>query len=298
MCRINIETIREKLVILINDGSTDNSGKIMDKYAEIDKRVKVFHKENEGVSSARNSGIERANGKFLTFIDSDDWIEEEYLESLIKNMKEDALSVCSDLHSDKNIKVNNHMTQEMAQTSLYSSYGMGGEVWGKMFDVDVIKKNDIKMDLDIAICEDLIFVMKYIFYMKGEVVWKPLSLYHYQVNNSGALIGRYSQVNFDEKTLTEFEAVKRSEKWILNNEKTCCAYEERLTKGACNTLRTMVANKHIVDKKYVECLKLVRKNIWLCLKSKNLAKGSKLSIMLCAIYPKLEWKIWEFIHQN
>lgn len=69
-------------VLLIDDRSKDASGKICDEYALKDKRVKVFHKLNGGVSSARNFGLERATGKWITFVDSDDYIEKDYLITL------------------------------------------------------------------------------------------------------------------------------------------------------------------------------------------------------------------------
>ena len=65
-------------IILVNDGSKDNSGKICDEYALKDERIKVIHKENAGVSSARNVGIKQSKGQWITFIDSDDWVEEKY----------------------------------------------------------------------------------------------------------------------------------------------------------------------------------------------------------------------------
>ncbi|MGI6094991.1 MAG: glycosyltransferase family 2 protein [Lachnospiraceae bacterium] len=73
-------------ILLIDDGSTDASGVICDEYSKSDPRIKVFHKENGGVSSARNYGIERATGTYLGFIDSDDWIDCHMYETLLNNM--------------------------------------------------------------------------------------------------------------------------------------------------------------------------------------------------------------------
>ena len=74
-------------LILIDDGSPDNSGKICDEYAEKDKRIKVIHKENAGVSSARNIGLDNASGEYIAFIDSDDFVDKQYLEKLHCNLK-------------------------------------------------------------------------------------------------------------------------------------------------------------------------------------------------------------------
>ena len=70
-------------LLFVDDGSPDDSGKICDKYADKDKRIRVIHKKNEGVSIARNTGIEAATGKYICFIDSDDFIKENYLETLL-----------------------------------------------------------------------------------------------------------------------------------------------------------------------------------------------------------------------
>ena len=75
-------------LLLINDGSTDASTQICQEYVEKDDRIRYFEKENGGVSSARNFGIKHSRGEYITFIDSDDWIEPNYLEILYKTIKE------------------------------------------------------------------------------------------------------------------------------------------------------------------------------------------------------------------
>lgn len=70
-------------IILVDDGSPDNCGKICDEYALKDKRIKVIHKNNEGVSKARNVGIVNAKGKYIGFVDADDWIEKDFYEKMI-----------------------------------------------------------------------------------------------------------------------------------------------------------------------------------------------------------------------
>ena len=75
------QTYRNFELLLINDGSKDRSGEICDEYARQDSRVKVFHKENGGVSSARNVGLDNARGDWVTFVDSDDWVGDTYLDN-------------------------------------------------------------------------------------------------------------------------------------------------------------------------------------------------------------------------
>lgn len=75
-------------LLLINDGSTDASAQICQEYVEKDDRIRYFEKENGGVSSARNFGIKHSRGEYITFIDSDDWVEPNYLEIFYKSIKE------------------------------------------------------------------------------------------------------------------------------------------------------------------------------------------------------------------
>ena len=83
-------------IILVNDGSTDNSKNICDYYSEIDKRIKVVHKKNGGVSSARNTGIDIATGDYIAFVDSDDYLELNMYETMINNLEQNQcdMGVC------------------------------------------------------------------------------------------------------------------------------------------------------------------------------------------------------------
>ena len=100
-------------IILLNDGSLDRSGKICDDYAQKDARIKVFHKKNQGVSATRNLGIKYATGKYIAFIDSDDYVEKNYFKSLYENLKmnDTDLSVCRVADKTKNdISMESHVS--------------------------------------------------------------------------------------------------------------------------------------------------------------------------------------------
>lgn len=117
------QTYKNFEVILVNDGSTDDSGKVCDSYALLDSRVKVIHKENGGLSSARNAGIAIAQGEYLGFVDSDDWITSdmyEYLYSvLIQNQADISVSAC--VRCESTIEGNNFiLAQKSFSTIVYS----------------------------------------------------------------------------------------------------------------------------------------------------------------------------------
>ena len=83
------QTYTDFELLLINDGSSDKSGSICDAYVNKDERIRVFHKKNEGVSIARNLGIKRSLGEWICFVDSDDWVENLYLEKFVENKELD-----------------------------------------------------------------------------------------------------------------------------------------------------------------------------------------------------------------
>src|SRR5690554_2626737 len=91
---IFLQTYKNIEIILIDDGSTDNSGNLCDKYSVIDPRVKVIHKENGGLSSARNAGLEVAMGEYIGFVDPDDWIEPTMYETMYSNIKKNKSEIC------------------------------------------------------------------------------------------------------------------------------------------------------------------------------------------------------------
>lgn len=97
------QTYRNMEIILVDDGSDDSCPDICEEYAKIDKRVKVIHQTNGGLSAARNSGIRAAKGKYISFIDSDDYIEKDMYEVLVKRMQKDEsqLAVCNYMYVDE-----------------------------------------------------------------------------------------------------------------------------------------------------------------------------------------------------
>ena len=88
------QTYKNLEIILVDDGSPDNCGKLCDEFAALDNRIKVYHKENGGLSDARNYGVEKATGKYIGFVDSDDYIHEEMYEKLYIAIKKNRNTCC------------------------------------------------------------------------------------------------------------------------------------------------------------------------------------------------------------
>lgn len=161
-------------VIIINDGSTDNSHKIVKNLIRIDNRIKYIEQENRGPSEARNKGIEKSTGDYLMFIDSDDSISDRYVEEMINIMldKEYDIVCCGYKDISKYGIVNCNDFNMKDNLSLYDVIdmvcnGTGGVLWSKIFKKDIVIKQNIKLNKDIFMCEDLIFVLQYILHCKS-----------------------------------------------------------------------------------------------------------------------------------
>lgn len=157
------QTFTDFELLLIDDGSTDGSGAICDEYAALDSRVRVFHKPNGGVSSARNLGLDNARGEWITFIDSDDWIDQVYFEKIVSWKWSDEADII--ISSFKHIHENGEVCYKYPQWYDDKIQGirtliisMGGTcVWAKFFKRSILEKYRVKFPVGIRYCEDFYF---------------------------------------------------------------------------------------------------------------------------------------------
>lgn len=287
-------------VILVDDGSNDGSGEICDEYLQKDSRVIVIHQKNCGVSVARNKGLTVSKGKYILFVDSDDWVDKDYIQVLLKNMTNGGLSVCNIAMVGKNSPQSKNKTcilsKEEAQISVFSSIGMQGYPVNKMFDRALILKHRIFFDEDIKICEDELFVINYIKNTNNNIVWNDSAPYHYRRVSTGALKSSYiATSNFDKKKLTEHIALGRCREHLLSSSSVRTAWELRYTKTAVRTLRIMVANSYVDKDLYNTMQSYVRTNVIRYVCSPG-SINAKVSVMLSAISPVLELWIYKIFN--
>ena len=168
------QTYHNYKLILVDDGSTDGSRKICDEYAEKDARIEVIHKDNGGVSSARNAGIDCSTAEYITFIDSDDFIEQDYLEMLMKNIQ-GADCVISGIKFVGNVKETevrklergdidrasiNQYYQEIDKNYVFYA------IYAKIYRKDIITRYNIRFSTEYSILEDSAFVVEYLGWCK------------------------------------------------------------------------------------------------------------------------------------
>lgn len=161
-------------LILVDDGSLDKSGLICDEFAKKDKRIRVLHKENGGVSSARNLGIEKAKGKWIAFIDGDDWVDKNYLLSMINDNHDADLSMqgYKVVNQAGQVKIHRFdttcFTEKVFEVFCESeNKNIINSPISKLFKARIIKDNNILFNSTISYGEDHIFVLEYFKYVKS-----------------------------------------------------------------------------------------------------------------------------------
>lgn len=178
------QTYKNIEIILVDDGSTDNSGKICDKYKKIDKRITVIHNQNNGVSYSRNYGINLARGKYLIFVDPDDYVDIDYIENLLKPLyeKDYDLVICNIDHIYQNKIVNNFVDVIKLSNDYYEDFYylniLRATPVNKLFKRDIIKYFNIRFLENVCFSEDRIFNYHYAVHVKS-YKYIDKAMYHY-----------------------------------------------------------------------------------------------------------------------
>ena len=167
------QTYHALQIILIDDGSTDHSGLICERFAETDNRITVIHQANAGVSAARNAGMQRAIGKYIIFTDSDDALPEKAYQDLLDARVENPDLVigrmqCMD-EDGKEVRAALDFDIQKIPTKIFAEelfaekkFGYLGYLWDKLFVRSVIRENNLKFDPDIYLNEDRLFLIQYL----------------------------------------------------------------------------------------------------------------------------------------
>ena len=154
-CIVSIinQTYKNLQIIVIDDGSIDKSIDICRKYAKNDSRIEIVSQKNMGVSAARNTGLEFAKGEFVTFIDSDDYVDNDYIETLINHVDDEIDLVCCNIPTRKGL-VNNLIRRKLVIAKIFS---ISGYTWGKLIRRECIKE---VFHTEIKYAEDYAFYIK------------------------------------------------------------------------------------------------------------------------------------------
>lgn len=182
-------------VILIDDGSSDRSLQICNSYAKNDERIIVNHQKNSGVSTARNNGIKLANGKYICFVDSDDIVHKDYIKKLVDNTNKNTLAICQIEKFNENINFSSEKDSiiNLSKKDFIDLCRMFllNTPCCKLYNLDIIRKNNISFDKRVSLGEDLLFNLDYLDYIEKIVIIEQ-KLYYYRVGNTGTLTSIYN----------------------------------------------------------------------------------------------------------
>ena len=203
-------------LLLVDDGSTDGSHELCDRLAEKDSRIRVFHKKNGGVSSARNLGLKNAEGEWICFVDSDDVLLPHGLQTMMDGVSEDVDLVMAGYYEweGKNLLQDTSrcgnagiIDQNQALLMMYpfTDYPYMGFAWGKLFRRNLIGEYYLLFDERIVIKEDTLFVVEYICDIHNLVYYTPIPIYNYIKLPTGAMGGL--KMAYNPNYLTSFDAV-------------------------------------------------------------------------------------------
>lgn len=185
-------------LILIDDGSKDDSSLICDELKQTDSRIHVVHTVNQGASAARNRGLDEATGDYITFVDADDWVEPNHLEVLVNQIDSDVdlciNSFIADLYYGsrpyqyKEVKTQDNIESINAFFTILLQHSQF--LWNKLFKSNIIKDNHIRFNTNISLGEDNIFILEYLNYIRG-LSASSVCTYHYdQIDENPFSLGR------------------------------------------------------------------------------------------------------------
>ena len=237
-------------VLLINDGSSDASGEICEKYAQTDNRIKVFHRNNHGVSATRNYGIEHATGKYVMFIDSDDTIEKNTLSDNVAKMEASDADVliygCRYHILDENRTIDKPLPEEFlgSKKEFFDKWYVPllqmeslNPPWNKLIRREVLEKHGIRFNEAFSICEDMAFTVELLDKCDSVFLNKGM-YYNYNIKSTGSLVFKFHHNYFD--ALSYF---------FNKSMEYCQEFEEN--GGQKITLKTIYANLAIMHLKQI-----------------------------------------------
>ena len=286
-------------IILIDDGSPDNSGNMCDEYAKIDKRIKVIHKKNGGLSDARNVGIENSKGKYITFIDSDDYIEENYVEILYNTLKKYKvkISVADNLIKYDSGKVINNSTykeyivteKEALEKMLWGERDLDNGAWTKLYDITLF--NNVRYPVG-RLYEDTATTYK-IYDQCDYIAINSVPVYNYMKRKDSI-----TQCEFNEKKLQLIVSVKEMTDFVSNKYPDLdIACERKMLWAYMSTLSQLATSKSGNKKIENELIEYVMQHKKTVLKNKKTPKRDKIGIFCLQFGFKFYKFIWNLYLQ-
>lgn len=293
------QTYKNLEIILVDDGSPDNCGKICDDYKKQDSRIKVIHKKNGGLSDARNAGIDIANGEYITFIDSDDYIDDDYVELLYNAIVKDKTDMV--ISSHKVIYDNGTIlekatgersilnSKEVLKRILYDE-GIDLSAWAKLYKIELFRKVRYPKE---RLFEDAATTYKLVDKCKNiSIVSK--STYNYMIRENSI-----TNLNFSEKKLDLIKSTEEMCDYVQNKYPDLeIACNRRLMYAYLSTLTQLARSKKRFPKEEKILMDYIKENRKKILKDKRVPRRDKFGIISTIFgfkFYSFSWKVYKRI---
>ncbi len=225
------QTLKEIEIICVNDGSTDNSGKILKEYAKQYSNIRVIEQQNLKQGAARNKGVNAAKGEYIGYVDSDDWVDNNYFEKLYNTAKK----YDSDIALATNIRIGNGKTKkrlDITTEGIYSSLQNKFDVCkqsknecptNKIYRREFLNKHEITWPEGVY-CEDKIYTLKAVYYANSVVTVPDVNYYYYRRTNSTVKSKNSRDKDFARRQVLDFlkehnANIRDCEFWAIKSEK-------------------------------------------------------------------------------
>ncbi|WP_440878373.1 glycosyltransferase family 2 protein [Vibrio natriegens] len=296
------QSYRNIELILINDGSSDKSGDILEKYSEIDSRIKVVHCENRGVSTARNIGLKKSRGHYIVFVDADDYICKDYCSYMLSLFKGDDPEFVMSKNCQKFPGYETSSPSEnistLSSTEVTSLLLYPGKVeigcWNKMFKSEFLKSNNLNFPIGYYMGEGLQFIVK-ASQLASRVTVGSKKVYYYRKDNESSATTVLNIPKY-------FNAIKSLDaiETIVNPEEESVFYALKLHRyltvySAVNAI-LITGNERRYQVEYDELHKFMKDNLKF-LSQSSISISMKFKIFLYSLAPKLTHVLFDYIRK-
>ena len=296
---IRNQTYRNLEIIVVDDGSEDNTGNLCDEMAEKDSRILEVHQDNRGAAEARNTGMAMAHGKYVCFVDGDDFLTPDYVESLYLQIQISGvqMAVCGyqeEYEDGREPRVLGN-TQEIQDAEkvlemIFFHDEVGRSLWNKMFVSAVIQESNIFFQGEYLVGEDMLFLIQYLMKI-SRVAFTERVGYHYLWREGSAMQKKQWNSAYYKNRRSWIKALKAAEMLLYGQTALQNIFQSYKLlvyyRILCESTGFQGNSEKKRDFEHV-LLNYVRRHGMSALLSKNLTCRTAIGVLLCCISPKLQ----------
>lgn len=295
------QTFHNWQIILVCSDSMDNTMELANKLAEGNHRIRVISVGSVGVAEARNIALDNAEGEYAAFVDSDDYVEPEYLETLYDAIQGADISICGFERERRIGNINEllgsdrSLTHDEFAAEFLCNNTVGGYLWNKLFIMKNIREHGIRFHKELSVGEDMAFIAAYTRYvLKARYINSPL--YHYCMNEQSILQKMYTTGEFDRKKLSNMKSTEYVEHYLGNDTvavRNAVAYRVVRTGmwTLYNTLKCGYYDEAVLD----SIKERMRGRLWAYLKNRNSTPAEMAAAVMFYVSPRIAWRVMELV---